>query len=179
MRQFMIGDTILILGHMYNRILSYRSALLTSRNRINGSPIGDKLAEFKASDFRGKGSEATDILLKAVETSCRALGHTPEADKHARQNYWAMNDHFGLNSVYATITPDDLCSVRVRLYANPEKAVSFTFYSSNKNISTSCKNIYKSQISPHIHIHHSTPCLISICQKMIVFLRSNSGKRLD
>ena len=84
MRQFMRGDTILILGHMYNRILSYRSALLISQNRINGSPIGDKLAEFKASDFRGEGSDATDILLKAVETSCRALGHTPEAAKHAR-----------------------------------------------------------------------------------------------
>ena len=64
MRHFMRGDSILILvlGHMYNRILSYRSALLTSRNKINGSTTGDKLAEFKASDFRGEGSKATDTL---------------------------------------------------------------------------------------------------------------------
>ena len=141
MRQFMRGDTILILGHMYNRILSYRSALLTSRNMINGLPIGERLAEFKASDFRGEGNEATDTLLKAVETSCRALGHTPEAAKHARQKYWAMNDHFGLNSVYATVTPDDLCSFRVRLYANAEESVSFNFFSLNTNISTTCKKI--------------------------------------
>ena len=83
----MKGDTILIMGHMYNRILSYMSVLLTSRNRINGSPIGDKLAKFKASDFRGEGSDATYTLLKAVETSCRVIGHTPEAVKHARQKY--------------------------------------------------------------------------------------------
>ena len=32
-------------------------------------------------------------------------------------------DHFGMNSLFLTITPDDECSFRVRLYAEPDKEV--------------------------------------------------------
>ena len=32
-------------------------------------------------------------------------------------------DHFGLNSLFWTITPDDECSFRVRLYADPDNKV--------------------------------------------------------
>jgi hypothetical protein len=42
-----------------------------------------------------------------------------------------MLDHYGLNSLFLTTTPDDDCSFRVRLYAKPEDWVStilFFFY---------------------------------------------------
>jgi len=34
-----------------------------------------------------------------------------------------MMDYFGLNSLVLTITPDDKCSFRVRLYADPNNEV--------------------------------------------------------
>jgi hypothetical protein len=38
-----------------------------------------------------------------------------------------MLDHYGLNSLFLTTTPDDECSFRVRLYAKPEDWVSTIF----------------------------------------------------
>jgi hypothetical protein len=52
------------------------------------------------------------------------MGHTAEAAKAARRRQFAMIDFFGLNSLFLTITPDDECSFRVRLYADPNKEVS-------------------------------------------------------
>ena len=134
MKQFMRGDVILILGHMYNRILSYRSGVIACRSRVNGVPIGKTLAKFKPSDFEtninGDVSEATETLLNVVETTCKALGHTPEAAKQARKCFYAFNDHFGLNSLFLTVTPEDLDSFVVRLNIDPTKWVSEKFYKS-------------------------------------------------
>ncbi len=38
-----------------------------------------------------------------------------------------MLDHYGLNSLFLTTTPDDECSFRVRLYAQPGDWVSTIF----------------------------------------------------
>ena len=126
MPQFMRGDVILVLGHMYGRILTYRSGVMICRSSINGVTLGETLSRFTSENFTSTSptNEAMDSLLKAITTSCRALGHTPEAAKFARKCYFALIDHFGLNSLFLSITPDDLCSFRVRLYANPAKFVS-------------------------------------------------------
>ncbi len=58
-------------------------------SNVNGITTGETLAKYRPSDFEptkhGKESEATQMLLKAVKTSCQAIGHTPEAAKHARK----------------------------------------------------------------------------------------------
>ena len=44
--KFMTGYAILILGHMYNQILSYRSGILTCRSNVNGIPTGETLTKY-------------------------------------------------------------------------------------------------------------------------------------
>ncbi|KAL7524123.1 hypothetical protein ACHAXR_001615, partial [Thalassiosira sp. AJA248-18] len=69
-------------------------------------------------DFKANAPSAKfDELMKGVSTSCKALGHSPEAAKFARRCCFALVDYFGLNSLFLTITPCDECSFRVRLYA--------------------------------------------------------------
>ena len=62
--------------------------------------------------------------MKDVSTSCKALGHSPEATKFARRNCSTLVDHFGLNSLFPKISPCDECSFRFQLFANPNKHVS-------------------------------------------------------
>jgi hypothetical protein len=70
----------------------------------------------------------TRCLLKAISTSCSAMGHTEEAAKYARWCCFAMLDHYGLNSLFLSTTPDDECSFRVRLYCKPQNWVSSLFF---------------------------------------------------
>ena len=55
-------------------------------------------------------------FLKAVSASCRHLGMSAEAAKVARRKCFALQDFFGMHSLFITITIDDECSFRVRLY---------------------------------------------------------------
>ncbi len=66
----------------------------------------------------------TKSFLKAISTTCKAMGHTEQAAKHARRRCFAMLDFFGLNSLFMSATPDDECSFRVRLNCKPHYWVS-------------------------------------------------------
>jgi hypothetical protein len=59
--------------------------------------------------------DITKGLLKAISMSCKAMGLTDEAAKYAQRCCFAMLDYYGLNSLFLTTTPDDECSIRVRL----------------------------------------------------------------
>ena len=129
--QFMEGPTILVLNHIYNRQMSYLSGVMTCKTNVNGISLGQRLSTLSIQDLEKiKENNTSDLnqetqgLLKAISTSCKAMGHTDEASKYARRNCFAMLDFFGLNSLFLTTTPDDECSFRVRLYANPNIWVS-------------------------------------------------------
>ena len=126
MRQFMRGDVILVIGNMYGRIQTFRSGIMLCRSQANGVQLGETLSQFNISDIPTDGSTnaSTDRLLNAINTTCRALGHSPEAAKFARKCYFAFMDHWGLNSLFLSVTPDDLCNFRIRLYVRPESYVS-------------------------------------------------------
>jgi hypothetical protein len=127
----MEGPTILVMNHIYNRYMSYKSRVMTCRLSVDGIPLGEKLSTLSTEDlekvdehnFHTLDSD-TKGLLKAIRTSCRAMGHTEEAAKHARRKHFAMLDYFGLNSLFLSTTPDDECSFRVRLYTKPKNWVS-------------------------------------------------------
>ena len=76
MTKFMGGDTILVLGHVYGRLLTFRIRDVLCISVMNGVSVGETLS--KCSDNRcptdGSTTQTTDGF-----TSCRALGHTPEA----------------------------------------------------------------------------------------------------
>jgi hypothetical protein len=70
--------------------------------------------ELSNTDYLNKN---TQDLLKAIKTSCKAIGHTDEAVKYAIQCCFAMLGYYRLNSLFSTTTHDDECSFRVRLCA--------------------------------------------------------------
>ncbi|MBE0527141.1 MAG: hypothetical protein IH631_09380 [Candidatus Thorarchaeota archaeon] len=128
MPQFLRGDVILVLNHMYGRQLSYKSGVMVCRSNVNGVSLGESLSTLTIADFQesanGRVTKTMETLTRAISTSCRALGHTTEAAKFSRRCNFAMIDFFGLNSLFCTTTPCDECSFRVRLFANPQEWVS-------------------------------------------------------
>lgn len=87
MRQFMRGNVILVLGHCYSRIQTFHSGIMLCRSQVNGVQLGETLSQFKTSDIPTDGStnETTDRLLNAINTTCCALGHSPEASQTCPQ----------------------------------------------------------------------------------------------
>ena len=67
-------------------------------------------------------------FLKAVRTSCRAFGTSKEAAEYARRKCFALQDCFGMHSLFLTITPDDVRCFRIRLCANSVKKVHSIFF---------------------------------------------------
>jgi hypothetical protein len=45
LKQFMDGQTILVMNHIYNRQLSYISGVMTCRSTVNGVSLGEKLSK--------------------------------------------------------------------------------------------------------------------------------------
>jgi hypothetical protein len=68
-------------------------------------------------------SSPAETFLNSVTASCKSIGHTAEAAKDARKRVYAMNDRFGAHSIFFTVTPDDECTFRVRIYANNGKGI--------------------------------------------------------
>jgi hypothetical protein len=122
----MEGPTILVMNHIYNRQMSYKSEVMICR-----SPLGEKLSTLTMTELEKINDSKTDHLnsntrglLKAISTSCRAIGHTEEAAKDARWCCFEMLDHYKLNSLFLSTTTDDECCFRGRLYCKPQNWVS-------------------------------------------------------
>lgn len=131
LKQFMEGPTILVLNHIYNRQMSYKTGVITCRSTIDGISLGEQLSTISTEDFEKINDKCNDHLntptknfLRAISTSCKAMGHTEHAAKDARRRCFAMLDYFGLNSLFLSTTPDDECSFRVRFYSKPHCWVS-------------------------------------------------------
>jgi hypothetical protein len=128
----MEGPTILVMNHIYNRQMSYKSGGMTCRSNVGGVTLGEKLSMLSTESFEkfdvvnntNNLDETTEGFLKGVKTTCRSMGHTVDAAKFARRCMLAMLDYFGLNSLFMSTTPDDECSFRLRLYLKPQNWVS-------------------------------------------------------
>jgi hypothetical protein len=88
--QFMEGQTILVMNHIYNRQMSYKTGVMTCRSSIDGILLGEKLSSLSTEDFEQIKDNNNDNLnattkcfLKAISTSCRAMGHTEQETKDA------------------------------------------------------------------------------------------------
>jgi hypothetical protein len=86
----MEGPTILVMNHIYNRQIAYVSGVMTCRSTVNGISLREKLSKFNCEDLELVQEDNTDNLcenmkgsLKAISTSCKAMGHTGEAAKYA------------------------------------------------------------------------------------------------
>jgi hypothetical protein len=131
MPQFMRSDVIFVMQHAYSRTRSYKTGLIRLRSKIGGRETADIIGNTSSHDFLRSIEQRNEhpgdpmfALTNAVSTTCEVLGYTEEAAKRARQNCFAMTDHFGLSSLFMSTTPCDECSFRVRLYNNPKGMVS-------------------------------------------------------
>lgn len=79
---------------MHNRQMSFKSGVMTCWSNINGSQW-----ELVQTSHTDNFNDSTKGLLKAINTSCKAMKHTDIAAKYARQCCFAMLDLFGLNSL--------------------------------------------------------------------------------
>ena len=128
--QFMESEFVLLANYLLGRILSYESAKITCRPRLdeNGTAVGDEIGKMSIEEIQAATEEEqrngsmsglkgrAKMFLKAVRASCRQLGMSEEAAKSARRKCFALQDFFGMHSLFVTITIDDECSFRVRLY---------------------------------------------------------------
>jgi hypothetical protein len=136
LQQFMEGPTILVMNHINNgQKMSYKSGVMICRSTVDGMPLGEKPSTLSMTELEKINDNKTDHsnsntrgLLRAISTSCRAIGHTEKVAKYARRCCFAMLDHYVLNSLFISTTPDDECSIRVRLYCKPQNWVSSYFF---------------------------------------------------
>jgi hypothetical protein len=131
LQQFMEGPTIQVMNHIYNRQMLYKSGVMTCRSSVDGVPLGEKSSKLSMENLKklddnnaDRLDAATKGLLKAISTSCRAMGHTKEAVKYVSRCCFAMLDYYGLNSLFLSSTLDDECRFQVQLYSKPQNWVS-------------------------------------------------------
>ena len=113
----MQGHTVQILAHMYSRSLSIKSGVIIGCSNSRGKLLAEQLAELTKEDIESaledNGNPVTNcmaLFTNMIETSCRALGHTPEAAKLACKGSFSMLEHIGTSSVFLTVSPSDECS---------------------------------------------------------------------
>ena len=107
--------------------------------RIANMTVDDVREAIKADEERRKNYGATKAatdddysrsqsvgaqFLRQVSSSCKAYGTSKEAAEYARRKCFALQDYFGMHSLFLTITPADGCCFRIRLYVNADRAVS-------------------------------------------------------
>ena len=90
--QFMRGDVILVMNHIYGRQVSYKSGVTTSRSNVRGESLGEQFSKIPVEELQAAADEydpqvspMVKTLMKSIFTSCKALGHAPEAAQFARR----------------------------------------------------------------------------------------------
>jgi hypothetical protein len=133
MPQFMTADVVLVLYEIFSRQLSFKTRIITCRNQNPQEDLGNMLSRLTTKDFEIPStnpecplSSNIERIVKSITTKCKSLGHTAKAAQDTRKHQFAMMDHFDLNSLFLTLTPDDECSFCVRLYADPNNKVRYS-----------------------------------------------------
>ena len=133
LKQFMRPDFILVCYHILCRNASFKTGLIKCKSDFQGNSLTEKLSQMSVHDLKeastmlsnnqqdnesdGGEQSFAGSFLKSITTMCKVLGHTKEAAQEARKKVYAMTDRFGPHSIFFTITPDDECTFRVRVFA--------------------------------------------------------------
>jgi hypothetical protein len=94
----------------------------TATNLANGLTSQDVAATSRAREVGNRfgGTAAARKLLSAVDACSQALPHTNEAAKSARSTNEAMQHHFGIPSMFFTVTFDDENSLLMQIMHGTE-----------------------------------------------------------
>ena len=60
--QFMEGPTILVMNHILNRQMSYKTGVMLCRSTVDGTPLGKKLSTLLMSELKKINNDKTDHL---------------------------------------------------------------------------------------------------------------------
>ena len=119
-------DFVLVLHNMYERHQALNRSYLKCINRV-----GNKSAAEAFSDISVRGLQVaiasrnvnmtvrdpvTRQFLNSIDAVCKSMGHTNNAAKAARLHMFANNVRFGQAAVFATTTPQDDNSFRLKIY---------------------------------------------------------------
>jgi hypothetical protein len=125
--QFMEGPTFLVMNHIYNRQMSYKTGVMTCRSSIDGIPLGEKLTTLSTEHFEQIKDNNTDNLdatqnvsKKQYQRHAKLWATLNKQQKMLDNAVLQMLDYFGLNSLFLSTTPDNKCSFRLRLYCKPQ-----------------------------------------------------------
>jgi hypothetical protein len=110
--------------HMKQKLLDM--AFLQVPEKIKASSIADGLtvadltqaAEYRKQGMRNYGTQASRTLLQAVDACSRAVPHTDQASKNARFTAECFQHHFGMPSIFLTVTYDDDNSFLLQVLSN-------------------------------------------------------------
>ena len=130
--QFQRADFILVLYAMFQRAQTFQNSVITCRSKLDSSTLGDQLSTITKEQLNsvteqvldGRGSNTSNAtmnqLFHSITANCKSVGHSNEAAAVARKKSFATWQYFGAPAVFATASPCDENSLRVRLYATSE-----------------------------------------------------------
>ena len=120
MPQFITADVVLVLHQLFSRQLSYETGIMTCRNQNPREDFRRTLSRLTTKDFETPAANSeqplsnnVEHIVKTITTKCKSLAHTAEATQDARKHQFTMMDHFGVHSLFLTITLDNECTFRV------------------------------------------------------------------
>ena len=131
--QFFRGDFLLILNHMYNRLRSYDTAVVTCRSSSFGHTLAEKVSTLTMKDLqsamyqketRQRVTGTAGEFIQAVNASCKPVGYSALNAQQNRRRHFAMYDYFGGHSIFLTTTPCDERTFRVQVFASAGNDVS-------------------------------------------------------
>ena len=105
--QFLRGDFILILNHMYNRQRNFQTAVVTCKSSVwwwrrrscqaqNERPWPGNFSKTNQAKRNWNGRE----YIRAVEASCKPVGYTALSAKHDRRKHFAMDNYFKGHAIF-------------------------------------------------------------------------------
>ena len=125
--QFQHADFLLIVCLMCQRIEAFTNSIITCRSKLDNTTLGETLGQVsldqmkKATEHVIDGTECEDPvmnkLFSSVKGNCSSVGHSNEAAVVGRQKFFSMWHYMGPPAIFKTLSPDDQCSIRVKLYA--------------------------------------------------------------
>ena len=97
MLQFTRCDVSLVMSYIHGRQALYKSGVMTSRSNVCGETLGEQFPKIPVDELQAAAdkndpqtSTMVKTLMKSVFTSCKALGHTPEAAQFTRRCCFSM-----------------------------------------------------------------------------------------
>ena len=73
LKQFMEGPAILVMNHIYNRQMSYKTGVMTCRSTIDGIPLGEKSSTLSTEDFEQINDNNNDNLNATTKSFLNSL----------------------------------------------------------------------------------------------------------